>query len=105
MKKLALAAALAALTSPAFPGEAYVEVGAAYNLEVMPWGTSDFEGDNPVAVIRGGYEFDRHHLIGAVEGNWKVEFQHISHWFDGPPVNDNYEDHLDTIGVIYRLSW
>ena len=95
----AIVIALAIGHAPAEAGEIHADVGVGYKLESMPWGKMDFQGDGPAAVIRLVYELDD----GPTWKPHSIEYEHISHWFDGPPFNDNYEDHFDSINIMWRL--
>ena len=80
-------------------GQTTFEVAAGMEADFLPWARpEDFLGRDPVAKFSlrrtsdDGYRF--------------CEYEHLSHWFDGPPFNDRVESQYDGIhcGVSLNLS-
>ena len=80
-----LAAACSALQD-----RAYVELGAGVKL---PSSSPTFIGRDPTARIAAGLE---------LEHTLRCEWEHTSHYFDGPPFNRRPESRLDTLGCVKR---
>lgn len=82
---LPIAAAISCLSGCA---GSYFDVGAGLARD----GTG-FEGGNPTAYFALGKEW----------GLTRCELQHLSHWFQGPPVSDGKEVWVDQLVCIRRI--
>lgn len=80
----------------------FVEVGAGYAPKATPWSEQmddqrySWKGSNPTAIIGVGREYDN----GVT-----VQYQHISNWLTGWPVNGDKETSLDHISVSYKFRF
>lgn len=80
----------------------FAEVGAGYAPHGLPWVEQmddqhySWKGSNPTALLAVGREFDN---------GITVQWQHLSNWRSGFPVNSNHETGLDHVVVSYKVRW
>lgn len=71
----------------------YTDIGLTYDV------SEDLQGSQPWAVINFGAEHDM--------GDYSIlyEYSHVSSLRNGPPFNDEYEDQINSIGVLMHYEF
>ena len=77
----------------------YLEAGVSKNGIFQP----EWEGRDEVGALLGfGYVW---HIHSGDSGDLYLDaaYRHSSQWATGIPFNDDSEDYLDSVGIIFRL--